>query len=378
MVYSQICSWLDDFIGDEPPLELLDIWDLTEWLNETEILEVFKEVVLPAFKKKQTCDDAMNILNSIIWEYYLFRRNGALLNIKSCDTAAIMGLRGPKQYSEQWFLEKNSIVSASEFSSILDSRSRLSVLRNKTKKIHYDGEPLKTVFLTPENGRLNPFAWGMRYEPVIRALYEKKYGCSVFCELGRLRHPSYNELAATPDGLVVGGERNGRLLEIKAPCSRRLEEEIIPYGYYCQMQIQMEVLNVEAADYCECRILPVSVWENIPVSESEWIGAVAVTDISGFSYVYSPLFPNTDTGRKSVGEWMPEGVADEDVVEKQVWAVQDWQVMTVLRNRRWWSTVLPEYELFIKDMAQARIDPLFLVPQDPYENVFQKPMFLDD
>jgi len=71
MVYSQICSWLQDQIEtDEAPEELLDTWDLTEWLYESEIMELFSEVVLPMYKLKKTREDATQIVTSLIWEYY--------------------------------------------------------------------------------------------------------------------------------------------------------------------------------------------------------------------------------------------------------------------------------------------------------------------
>jgi hypothetical protein len=80
------------------------------------------------------------------------------------------------------------------------------------------------------------------------------------------------------------------------------------------------------------------------------------------------LFLNNDEGRLAVDNW-----SVDNCLEKQKWVIQDWQLLTVLRNRRWWQTVgLPEYEQFIKDLDAARADPLFF-SEDP----FTKPMFID-
>lgn len=377
-MYSQICSWLDDFIGEDPPSELLDVWDLTEWLNECEIVEVFNEVVIPSFKNKQTRDDATSILHSLIWEYYLFRRDEAISKLPSLVDSVIKvkGLVGSVQQSQEWHKEKQSLLTASEFSGILDS-NRLRILRGKLRTSFVDEGQMQTVFLSRADGKLNPMAWGLRYEPVVRSIYEKEFGCKVFSGVGRIIHHGLKGLGASPDGIVEDGVRAGRLIEIKAPSSRVLEEDLIPYEYYCQMQVQMEVLDVGAVDYCECRISAVSSWDTLELSGPKWIGAVAVVglldDSLTWEYVYSPLFPNNEEGRSAVAAWIPEA----GCLEKQIWAVQDWQVLTVIRNRRWWSTVgKPEYEQFFKDLAAARADPMFLLPADE-EVTFKQPMFID-
>lgn len=362
-----MCAWLNDFIGQDPPEELLDVWDLTEWIYESEILEIFNEIVLPAFKNKRSRDDAEDIVHSLLWEYFLFRRDSAVASFvnKPESVIRIKELSSCRQQSTEWHMEKRYLVTASEFSDILDN-NRVALLRKKTKS---GGEFIntQTVFLTQEK-RIHAMAWGYRYEPVIRNLYEKVTGNTVFTEVGRVRHPLLKRLAASPDGLVD----NGRLLEIKAPVTRALEEDIIPYEYYCQMQVQMEVLDIGAVDYVECRIRSISEWVDTDSSLPQWIGAVAVVgnleDSSSWAYVYSPLFMNTEEGRLGVDNW-----AVENCLEKQKWMIEDWQLLTVLRNKRWWLAVgLPEYEQFIKDLDAARADPLFFT-----DGTFDKPMFID-
>ena len=194
--------------------------------------------------------------------------------------------------------------------------------------------------------------------------------------VGRVRHRVLKQLAASPDGLIESGPNAGRLLEIKAPVSRSLEEDIVPYDYYCQMQVQMEVFDIGSVDYCECRLKAVNSWAGVEKNGPLWIGALVVIgfldDAASWEYVYSPLFPNTDEGRADLSSWSPSG----NVLEIQMWTIEDWQLLTVVRNKRWWNTVgLPEYERFIKDLSKARQDPMFLSPDDDFKS---KPMFLDD
>jgi len=371
MVYSQICLWLDDFL--EPPTELLDVWDLTKWLAESEIIEVFKETVIPTFKNKRSRDDALNILHSLLWEYYLFRRTTALSSIiySDLDVERVKSFTSSRKHSVEWYMEKNDLLTASEFFSVLDS-GRVGLLRSKTCPMDFS---LQNVVLTRDK-RINASSWGTRYEPVVRALYEKVTGSTVFSGVGRVRHPVLSGLAASPDGLIESGPRVGSLLETKAPVSRCLENDIIPYEYYCQMQVQMEVFDINSVDYCECRFLAIESWST-KLSGPPWIGAVAVVGLlensRTWSYVYSPLFPNTDAGRLDLLKWMP----DCNCLEKQTWGIEDWQIITVPRNKRWWSSIgLPEYTRFMKDLQEARTDPMFLRP----ENVIgiAQPMFLDD
>ena len=411
MVYTQICEWLDDFIGDEPPCELIDVWDLTEWIHESEILDIFEEFVIPSFKNKRSRDDADNILHSLIWEYYLFRRSGYISTLKPDIVGAerIRAVAGSSQQSAEWYKEKRDLLTASEFACILDSR-RLGVLRSKVINKLTDGEVPQNVFLS-RDGKLNATAWGIRYEEVVRRLYEKANGCNVLSGIPRLRHPVLGFLAASPDGLVLDGSNAGRLIEIKAPLSRLLEEDVIPQDYYCQMQIQMEVCGAQSADYCECRLGVVKdgAWSDISGAKGPaFVGVVAVVgsidDYKTWSYKYSPLFPNTEEGRGLALSWKPviidkpannvveansdsnymyEPSPDEEVIfeilELQIWEVIDWQIITVPRNKRWWAMVgLPEYQRFVNDIISARADPMYLVPRTFDSEPFPAPMFLDD
>ena len=373
MVYSQICTWLEDFL--EPPEELLDVWDLTEWLEESEIIEVFTETVIPAFKNKRSRDDSVDILHALLWEYYLFRRSQALCSIVYSDSeiARVKALSSCTQHSVEWHLEKNNLLTASEFSSVLNS-GRVALLRSKTYPVDFS---VQTVVLTRDK-RIQASSWGNRYEPVVRAIYEKVTGSTVFSGIGRVRHSILTQLAASPDGLIVSGPKIGSLIEIKAPVSRDLEEDTVPYEYYCQMQVQMEVLDINSVDYCECRLVAIESWA-IKLSGPPFIGAVAVVgqleNSSTWSYVYSPLFPNTEEGRLDLLKWMPEG----NCLEKQTWGIQDWQIITVPRNKRWWANIgLPEYMRFIKDLQEARADPMFLRPEIALGPKDKAPMFLDD
>lgn len=411
-MYSQICDWLNDFVDDEPPSELVDVWDLTEWLEESDILNIFSEHVHPTFNTKKAQADSTQILHGLIWEYFLFRRSEALHKYKydSCVFDRLKNIKSIPQHSSEWFTEKSEILTASEFSHILnDGAARFDLLKSKTsKRIGSAKDTQDTVCLSSPNGKIPPLAWGHRFEPVIKQLYAAVTGSAVYSELGRVRHPTLNRLAASPDGVI----ENGALLEIKAPVTRDLEKDNIPYEYYCQMQIQMEVCDVDIGMYCECRIRSGDVFVDLAAS-LPYVGALVVYgnqhDFDSLKYIYSPLFPDTKEGRQLALDWVPEHAnsvtecpdcmyivsnvngdaefvqcntcsdGNMTVLERKVWQVEDFQIIKVLRNPRWWSTVgYPEYVRFMKDLDAAKKDPLYLTMKPFTLGKKTGPLFMDE
>jgi len=132
MVYSQICDWLSDFV--DHGVELVDTWDCTEWINETEIITIFSDFVLPTYKTKKARTDALQILHALFWEYYQFKRAESLFMYKDDALAfdRIKNTQSVPQQSQEWLKEKCELLTASEFASILnEGATRLNVIREK-------------------------------------------------------------------------------------------------------------------------------------------------------------------------------------------------------------------------------------------------------
>lgn len=89
--------------------------------------------------------------------------------------------------------------------------------------------------------------WGNDYEPVALKFYEIYKGTTV-SDVGFIEHETIPFLGASPDGIV--GELE-RLIEIKCPFRREING-ILPFYYYIQIQIQLEVCQVDNCDYLEC------------------------------------------------------------------------------------------------------------------------------
>lgn len=370
MVYSACVAWFADWVAADPP-HLVDSWDLSNWM-ENEMTQATEVFLTHAFHTPRARNDALLILRALFYEYYLFQQQLAIATLKpNLDAATrIPAMPQTSQKSAAWHAESRNMLSGHEFGGIVvgGPAERNTILAKKcAPEIVVTGAEAEaesqTVFLSGESG-LSPFKWGWRYEPVARALFEAAVAkAPVNDTLGRVRHPTLPRLGASPDGLITAGPRAGRLVEIKCPISRQLDGSV-PLRYYCQMQLQAEVCDVDAVDYIEVQFAACeqdSVTPNIlTLGKQPYIGKVCVTADSeetmpsAYSYEYSPLFPNTAEGYAACLDWTP---VKPVVLEKSVWYVKDWYTTTVLRNKRWWADVgYPGYVQFWKDADEARRD----------------------
>jgi hypothetical protein len=383
MVYSIVCRWLDDYLADEE-LELSDAWDFMEWVEESEVLEVFQDCVLKTLKQERSRKDAEMILYSLLWEYYLLQRDLSNSRIEADESVAprLQSAPSVKREAGQWFIEKRNLVLADEFYLMLEAKNvRKRLVKSKVSKRITDRDDAAVA-----TGSLNPQAWAYKYRPVIQSIYEKHIAGALGRTGGRYRHPTLTRLAAEPDGIVVSGSRAGRLLLAAAPVSRIMENELIPDPHYIELQVAMEVCSVAAADFCECYISSGTTWKlGTAVAAGVGVGAVAVVGlpdaVETWRYEYSPLYDNTVEGRALAEAWSPHvraitdtdadadadaavtAVATEQLLEKHLWEIEKIQIITVRRNPRWWAAVgLPAFVDFWKHVDAVRNDPMFLSP----------------
>ncbi len=145
----------------------------------------------------------------------------------------------PEQRSEEWYTMRHSMLSASDWGSIL-GMSKYGGGKNQVllKKCCDD-----TPFFT--NAAMK---WGIKYEAVAIQIYEHRNKTQVI-EFGCIRHPTISHLGASPDGITA----DGVMVEIKCPSSRVIDG-IIPDVYYCQVQGQLEVCELDRCDFLECKL----------------------------------------------------------------------------------------------------------------------------
>lgn len=266
-----------------------------------------------------------------------------------------------EQRTAAWYTEAMGLLSASQFNTILKpGRTRGQLV---LQKAHCDGLEAAQRKTVVETQYLNPFTWGIRFEPVVKQIYQALTGTHVI-DLGRLRHPTDNRLAASPDGLVVEGpeHRYGRFVEFKAPVSRKILSAV-PEDYMTQMQIQMEVGGPEECDYFEVKfhsdyaskpMTPEPEYDEFTQAFCGNLFLISDRETNEpIRYEYSPLNDR---------EWKPTDMAESEILAETVpWWSSEWFLTTVGRSRTWFASVQPAIEAFWIDVEKAK-QGLFILP----------------
>ena len=142
-----------------------------------------------------------------------------------------------EQKSPEWYAMRLTMLSASDWGTILRENPYSNPNQVLLKKCGEDN------FITNQ-----AMMWGNKYEDVAIAIYEHRNKKKVY-DFGCIRHPSIDFLGASPDGITT----EGVMLEIKCPTSRKITG-IPPRYYWCQVQGQLEVCELDRCDFLECKL----------------------------------------------------------------------------------------------------------------------------
>lgn len=260
----------------------------------------------------------------------------------------LLGRKQTEQRTAAWYEQMATILSASELGHLFGSlRERAQLVMSKTVPYTPRYQPLAIPSDT-----MSPFDWGIRFEPIVKQIYEDKYGVTLK-ELGRLQHLSEPRCSASPDGLVYhcpNNIRTGRLIEIKCPVTREIDGTI-PKDYYSQMQMQLQVTGLMHCDYIEA-VFASKYNNNIlkegPSYYNGYIAVIRYAEIKGgqeFYYIYSPI---------NVVDWNPDIQEGEEIVEITPWKLMQWSEQLVTRNEGWWQALRPIMDSFWEDVEKAK------------------------
>ena len=201
--------------------------------------------------------------------------------------------------------------------------------------------------------------WGVRYEPVVKQILEDSLGAKIQ-DLGRIRHRTADRVAASPDGLFVECTKEpvliGTLVEIKCPPSRVINDKI-PFDYWCQMQLQMEVCGRPSCEFVEAKFREFGQDEkpSLPsaspsASAKGWIVLEGNSDTMETRYVYSSTEPFGTEGREC-----PNGQESPWVfMEKYQWELVHMRRITVPKDTAWFQSIQPDLAAFWADVEAAR------------------------
>ena len=268
------------------------------------------------------------------------------------------------QRTQAWYEQAYSLLTASEFSGIWSTeRSYANLVLSKAMPPEIREGSSKLACPTAE---MSPFDWGIRFEPIVKQAFSKLWSLEIV-ESGRIVHPTVPHLAASPDGLILAAadpSRIGRLVEIKCPIRREVDGQI-PFEYWCQMQIQMEVMDIDECEFLDVKFVspekqkPAYKRPDTVVAEGQmWL----MNKEEQMLYKYA----HTDTERDAA---ITEGWT---VFETIPWAISKYSLKVVQRDRKWFQDTASARETFWQDVQKAK-DGTFKLPPptSPRKNVCQ-------
>jgi len=246
-----------------------------------------------------------------------------------------------EQRSSQWYEDMKSMLTASEFSYLFESpRTVGNLVLSKINQEKRDSQkPCRTESLVATG-------WGIRFEPIVRNYLEETWKSKIY-ECGRLKHETNTHLGASPDGIIIESEdmnKYGRLVEIKCPYSRKIGEGI-PFNYWVQMQIQMEVTNLFECEYVEVEILSKKA-KQLDVDLSGNYLYKGTVYLMEKEYIYEYIYDSI-----SRDNYLEKGY---DITEEIPYAIVNIYNVCVKRDKEWYETTKPKQEQFWKDVASAK------------------------
>jgi len=140
------------------------------------------------------------------------------------------------QKSEEWLNQRKTMLTASDAATAI----------GKNKYETPDGLLLKKCGLGVPFFGNDATRHGELYEDEARILYEERYN-EVVHEIGLCGHPVETWLGGSPDGV----SNSGKLIEIKCPPQRQIIPGEVPEHYMPQLQLCMEILDLEEADFIQ-------------------------------------------------------------------------------------------------------------------------------
>jgi hypothetical protein len=201
---------------------------------------------------------------------------------------------------------------------------------------------------------MNPFDWGICFEPVVKQIIELEWDALIH-ECGRFTHLNDSRFAASPDGLILRAKKRpemaGHLIEIKCPKSRKIGLKI-PMEYFYQMQLQLEVTQVRACEYVEAKF-EFTPSLNAYLAKPKWYGIVGV--IGCFDEVVSDWLPSKYVyGPIGDLDWKPDLGLNERTLELNTWVCHAFHHERVHRDEAWFKSLLPKLYEFWEDVEKAK------------------------
>lgn len=173
--------------------------------------------------------------------------------------------------------------------------------------------------------------WGNMFEDVAMfQVYKKIFDItSEIIQVGLVDHPSIPFLGASPDFILP----QGKIVEIKCPFKRHVCG-IVPEHYYPQVQLQLEVCDLDIADFFECEF-------HKQMSDT----------IPGYEFINGNTFQTEYHAEPITGTVITKNN------ESMVWYLERCSVVSVHRDREWFNRHLPAMTVFYNTLMDYKNSP---------------------
>ena len=331
--------------------------------------EIFNNIELEDFTN--ILDDSIKLSLSIIFKFVIPRReykksfirkniNNKNINLQ-CKfqiikkrLAYLKNIKQPEQRTDEWYIFRNSTLTASNIWKIFYSEySQNQLILEKCEPININ--KFKVTNLN------SPLHWGQKYEPISTQYYEHINNTTV-TEFGCIPHDKFPFLAASPDGIVCDEKSNlyGRMLEIKNVVSREITG-IPKMEYWIQMQLQMEVCDLNECDFLETKFIEYLNYEeynNDNTDKHKGFMLLYFNENNEPHYEYPP-FNNYDFSSNEYISWYKnieiKNSENKNIFNKYIyWKLEVISCILVLRNKLWFNNIFENINIFWKNLIDER------------------------
>ena len=255
------------------------------------------------------------------------------------------------QRSEEWYAMRSNLLTASNIYKCFGSDSEKNQLIYEKCKEYNEKRITSSVNEIKYVNTDSSLQYGVRYEEITVSIYEKRNNVKIGM-FGCIPHDKINFLGASPDGIVITPEspKYGRLIEIKNPKSREIKDDI-KWEYWCQVQNQMEVCDLDVVEFIETKFSEYD-------SEYEYSNDGSFTHTENGNekgvilyfcengkpiYEYKPLDMESDEYDIWFGEKINEYQSKNiPYVGSFYWKLDIFHVLYIERNRKWFQDNLPK------------------------------------
>lgn len=306
-----------------------------------------------------------------------------------------------EQRTNAWFKERSNKITASDVGTVLGV--------NKYSKSHEF--IIKKCEKVPFNPSI-PCHHGNMFERLATMYYEYENDVIVH-DFGVIGHDEHKFLGASPDGIVGPKTKNGelsplvgRMLEIKCPLTRKINKVGEHYGvvcpeyYYHQVLLQMECCNLDETDFLQCKF---EVYDNkaeynvdIPKHKGALIQLIP-NDVDFYDFdsilskakwIYQPSFVMNED---EIDNWVKdetfrlksrqnddysninETITGQYIPGYKLHSVKYWRLVTdhtitIHRDTKWFTNVLPLLEKMWSRVSLMRDNPLIYKEWKEYKS----------